>query len=305
MKLFNQFQSTWKQHKSAKFRGPPAQYAFAKDLGSSSLFLLAMVLAAWFDREADLEKKFMVQASGISYLVATYSEAFIVVVILAKMHFQKTAPSPHTTTSLNSTCNEMPIALQRSYLGVISFGVVATYFHAMGIDEMGSDPHPLYSCYFCVVGAFILYWHARGLIDLLVCSDVSKNVSVRTASIRRAQAHFLCLGVLPLVLCLTGASHAVNLFLFNGYGFFHATVGLDPLLGQAITDFPGKNAFKLKTLRLLLPTIGFSFLVESTLVETCQIDPHAILHVLSGSYVLLMHSCLSSLPRLNESSKSS
>jgi hypothetical protein len=49
-----------------------------------------------------------------------------------------------------------------------------------------------------------LDWHARGLIDLLACPDVRKNVAVRTASIRRAKAHFLCLGVLPLVLCLTG-----------------------------------------------------------------------------------------------------
>jgi hypothetical protein len=227
--------------------------------------------------------------------------------------FSKTASSPHATTSLDSNCNEMPTALQRSYLGVVSFGVVATYFHAMGIDEMGSDPRPFYSCYFSAVGAFILYWHARGLIDLLACPDVRKNVAVRTASIRRAKAHFLCLGVLPLVLCrvlplvlcLTGASHAVNRFLFNGYGSFHATVGMDPLLGQAITYFPGKNAFKLKTLRLLLPTIGLSYVVESILVETFQIDPHAIVHVLAMSYVLLMHSCLSSLPRSNESSKSS
>jgi hypothetical protein len=84
MMLSNQFQLPWKQHKSAKFQGPSAQYAFAKDLGSSSLIFLAS-----FDRQFDLKEKLMVQASGISYLVATYSDAFIMVVILAKMHFQK------------------------------------------------------------------------------------------------------------------------------------------------------------------------------------------------------------------------
>ncbi|KAL3927690.1 MAG: hypothetical protein SGBAC_012979 [Bacillariaceae sp.] len=283
----------------------PQHLSFLADYTKSALLYGALLAIATMDKQVDLSDKFSIQATGISHLIDTYSDAFIVV--------------------------EMPIALQYSYKGVLCFGVVATLFHALGIDESGTDPHPCFSCYFSMVGAFILYWHAKGTMDLsthLVFQQTIKSepssktlnhddhdheyISARAAAKthQRLLTHFLGLALLPICLCMVGASSAVNRFLFNGYGFFYAAFAMEPVLKQAVeaatlplllpNHFINSRTqllqWKLQLLRILFPSIGFSYVVESLIVEHLQIDPHAIVHVLAMTYVLVMHSILSELP---------
>lgn len=121
--------------------------SFYQSFVRPTLILLALILAASFDLQVDLKEKLMLQSSGLSKLLDTYSDAITVVVILYLL-------------ATKETWSEMSEPLKKSYLGSVAFGAVATYFHAT-VDE--SEPHPLYSCFFCTAGAFILLWHARGV----------------------------------------------------------------------------------------------------------------------------------------------
>lgn len=177
--LFQSIQSTKKQDPSSSSMSLAQLFSrnavqiytpFAKDLATSSSVFFALVLAASFDRKVDLREKLMIQSSGISHTIDTFSDALSVIIVFLRLFWllqQQKGAEETGTIPTSQYWHSMPKALAHSYVGIFLFGFVATYFHAMGIDEMGSDPHTFYSCYFSVVGAFILYWHGRGLIDLM------------------------------------------------------------------------------------------------------------------------------------------
>ena len=235
--------------------------------GSSSIFLLAFILAAYLDPN-DLQLKMILQSSGIGHFLDTYSDAVIVLILMYLL-------------ITKDKWRNMQKPLKMRYIGSILFGVVATYFHAAANE---AEPHPLFSCYFTAVGAFILFWHARGFASK--CTSPQKNL------IAEVEVKFICLGIVPTLVCLLGASSVISKFVFNGWAFLYNAIMLDPLLKESMRDAASSLQIKLSMIRFILPLISCSFLAESLVAESWNVDVHCIIHVLAASHVLLAHSCM-------------
>lgn len=237
--------------------------------------LLSVIVFATVDPQIELQDKLLLQSSGLSHFLDTYSDAIIVVVVLYQMSKKEKGWESSSK------------ALQMSYLGEILFGIVATHFHAVGVERSGEDPHPFYCCYFCMVGAFILYWQSKGLISHILCKSFQKQLDLKI------KTHFTCLAVVPLLLCSMGSSHAINRFVFNGYPFAYTAIIMDPILKQGMRDAKSKFIkMKLRVLRFFFPMIFLSYVTESIIAEQFHFDAHCVLHVLVLTYVLLVHSCI-------------
>lgn len=237
--------------------------------------LLSVIVFATVDPQIELQDKLLLQSSGLSHFLDTYSDAIIVVVIL--YHMSKKEKGWKSSSK----------SLKMSYLGEILFGIVATHFHAVGVERSGEDPHAFYCCYFCIVGAFILYWQSKGLLSHILCKSFQRQLDLKV------KASFICLAVMPLLLCLMGSSHVINRFVFNGYPFAYSAIVMDPILKRGMRDT--KSTFvkmKLKVLRFFFPVIFLSYVTESIVADQFHFDVHCVLHVLVLTYVLLIHSCI-------------
>lgn len=243
-------------------------------LVASFFTLLTVIVFATIDPQIELQDKLLLQSSGLSHFLDTYSDAIAVAVIIYHM------------VKRNNWyfCSK---ALKMSYLGEILFGIVATHFHAVGVERSGKDPHPFYCCYFCFVGAFILYWHARGLTFHISCKSLQKHLEMKI------KASFMCLALMPLLLCSIGLSRAINRFVFNGYAFVYGSIVMDPILKRGMRDTKSKFIkMKLHIARCFFPMIFLAFVTEAMLAEKFHFDTHCIVHVLALAYVLLVHSCI-------------
>jgi hypothetical protein len=242
---------------------------------ASFFTLLIVIVLATIDPQIELKDKLLLQSSGLSHFLDTYSDAIAVAIIIFHM------------TKRNNWYSS-PKALKMSYLGEILFGIVATHFHAVGVERRsGGDPHPFYCCYFCIVGAFILFWHARGLAFHISCKSLQKQLDMKI------KASFTCLALMPLLLCSMGLSHVINRFVFNGYAFTYGSIVMDPILKRGMRDT--KSTFikmKLQITRFFFPMIFMAFVTEAIVAEKFHFDTHCLVHVLALAYVLLVHSCI-------------
>lgn len=116
-------------------------------------------------------------------------------------------------------------------------------------------------------------------------------VSPRKDLVTKAETGFVCLGIVPPLVCLLGGSDAANRFIFNGWAFLYSVMWLEPLLREATRGAPPGLAMKLNMIRVVLPLIACAFLAESAIAKW-GVDVHCIVHVLAASHVLLTHSCL-------------
>ena len=254
--------------------------------------LAFMFLVCSFDTilSNDLSTKLPLQAEGFSGLVNTYSDILIVAAILYDYGKELTKRIEWSLSNITST------PLRMSLIGEICFGMLAVYFHASGIDEMGKEPHAFYGCYFTAVGAFSNFWHAQGLIEIR--TNAMGTIDAKSFfDQNRTKAYYLCLATLPTIFCLFGASRVINRFVFNGFANLFSCIVLDPLFKEAV-DLTSKATStkvlsnKLKLSRLLFPLTALSFLCEGVMADKYEFDTHVSAHIFIGIYVILMHSCL-------------